>query len=1139
MEGVEPALQKKYHKITGISRGNSFSGSSGAGDTINFSQSPSSSSTTASTASSARPFIHREEYSFKPERFGVKEPARNVNVKDFPTLEQQAQQVLAMAKLQEKYKNATALPQQPLNLSTDSSSEVLRKRSLSNIGLSSTPPTSTQPSVPVTQPLQIETTMAATASHQNHHPQNPERSIIKSLLLNSRGLAVPTTGEGEDAVYTCPLCKISFRSADNLQYHTKCYCQGTPPVSTQSQPNSSPHSAPISPVGSPSHKYFRSNSFNLCLPEKYSPNTLAKLASSSLRHPHRTPLSLAKLAAQQTGGLYKPAAAALATSMALATTTSSARNRPENIVINTSTCPAPSPLGNSSSAATTSASQSVSSQCVQITKQLIDASLPSPGPLLGKTRLVDTYNISNDSKKSEDAIVSNLSMRSAQTGKQDVVVISTSTSDRSISPAPSSKRQKTAASATVNMLPASTSASDNSTSPKNQRLLQMCGGDIKIVARKEEAMPRFGSSGGSIISISPSSDSISEPSPLGIRTGLLSGGSIIETPKRVSSASSLSSPTPPAESLASGTPLPTSTSHLSGSKHLVGNYFQFPPPPINSITAYNPLTLPPPSQNQLSSAVQLPLNPIEATKILHGGKLIPFVPGIPGPNTLTITTPSISPTSITSIQCNQPSAIRSPSPSRKKIVPNSPVAVRAVPAQAINAAMISPSKTPTSSRMSPKITPVSLSKMTASISGNDVTMKSAFSGVANGARNYHGQMMGSPHQAIWSPALLPAKIQSSKKSFNFTRIADNLSPSKPNQMKQSDADVTVNPELQHFNFENLIPKPEIIVKSKRMRSDNASPLHIDVSPPAPTSIPTLILPSTASSAQSTSVEPNNEPLLKTATKTTKFLRPSSLPLKPGTFTPKRHHGITPTANTLPLISPETPRPSKNCIQLYLNGHAYTYLGLKCSTKTFYCTVNRPQPVHFTNQHKLSIYSNWQICAESNPHPLGLSPKEAMSLYDSRQRQQQYRRDGKYTVANSFTKFTTLHSQSLICTPYDAWTSKEDSTSSKERKLSGEKSETIKSEDNDSVDAAQKRSNEYDIDQSSLAASSTSTASTATTVVPGGYESNENYTYVRGRGRGRYVCSECGIRCKKPSMLKKHIRTHTDVRPYTCQHCSFR
>lgn len=45
-------------------------------------------------------------------------------------------------------------------------------------------------------------------------------------------------------------------------------------------------------------------------------------------------------------------------------------------------------------------------------------------------------------------------------------------------------------------------------------------------------------------------------------------------------------------------------------------------------------------------------------------------------------------------------------------------------------------------------------------------------------------------------------------------------------------------------------------------------------------------------------------------------------------------------------------------------------------------------------------------------------------------------------------------------------------------------------------------------------------------------------YVRGRGRGKYICEECGIRCKKPSMLRKHIRTHTDVRPYHCAQCNF-
>lgn len=53
-----------------------------------------------------------------------------------------------------------------------------------------------------------------------------------------------------------------------------------------------------------------------------------------------------------------------------------------------------------------------------------------------------------------------------------------------------------------------------------------------------------------------------------------------------------------------------------------------------------------------------------------------------------------------------------------------------------------------------------------------------------------------------------------------------------------------------------------------------------------------------------------------------------------------------------------------------------------------------------------------------------------------------------------------------------------------------------------------------------------------------FKSNEEYVYVRGRGRGKYICEECGIRCKKPSMLRKHIRTHSDVRPFHCVHCNF-
>lgn len=91
----------------------------------------------------------------------------------------------------------------------------------------------------------------------------------------------------------------------------------------------------------------------------------------------------------------------------------------------------------------------------------------------------------------------------------------------------------------------------------------------------------------------------------------------------------------------------------------------------------------------------------------------------------------------------------------------------------------------------------------------------------------------------------------------------------------------------------------------------------------------------------------------------KFLRPTSLPLKPGTFVPKRQ----PLTPVLSLVSPETPRPRKSFGQLYLNGHAYTYLGLKCSTRMFFCTLNKPQPIYVPlspEHNKVSMYSNWKV-----------------------------------------------------------------------------------------------------------------------------------------------------------------------------------
>ncbi|KZC05416.1 Zinc finger protein 40 [Dufourea novaeangliae] len=226
--------------------------------------------------------------------------------------------------------------------------------------------------------------------------------------------------------------------------------------------------------------------------------------------------------------------------------------------------------------------------------------------------------------------------------------------------------------------------------------------------------------------------------------------------------------------------------------------------------------------------------------------------------------------------------------------------------------------------------------------------------------------------------------------------------------------------------------------------------------------------------------PNNGDVNKEEINSNKFLRPTSLPLKPDTFTPKKHHGITPTANTLPLISPETPRPKKSYGQLYLNGHAYTYLGLKCSTRVFYCTLNRPQPMYVTQQHGLSMYSNWKICKES-------PPDVDMAHYDSRHRPL------NYTTAWKKQEAILTHSSQRPTTPTNMDNGLDDDMQEKTKRVK---------------------------------------------IFDGGFESNEDYTYIRGRGRGRYVCEECGIRCKKPSMLKKHIRTHTDVRPYTCEHCAF-
>ena len=272
-------------------------------------------------------------------------------------------------------------------------------------------------------------------------------------------------------------------------------------------------------------------------------------------------------------------------------------------------------------------------------------------------------------------------------------------------------------------------------------------------------------------------------------------------------------------------------------------------------------------------------------------------------------------------------------------------------------------------------------------------------------------------------------------------------------------------------------------------------------------------------------------------------RPDFLALKPQPFTPKSSLALMGTT----LVSPDTPRPKKSCVQMFLNGSAYTYLGHKVSTKTYYCCIYRQQPMYAPQgpNSKLSMYSNWQIKPED---PLKLVPYPAMSLYQS------CKRDRTYTIAQP-------KELDLIQTHSSYWTFKQKKEKHKEEEAKPGDKEVpeIKSEEPTSASSAKgseansleetgvviKREAEDASGECPGRSSDDSEGAESIgsnkriKIFEGGFKSTEDYTYVRGRGRGRYVCGTCGIRCKKPSMLRKHCRTHTDLRPYACSHCSFR
>ncbi|KAM3870836.1 uncharacterized protein hivep2b [Diretmus argenteus] len=198
--------------------------------------------------------------------------------------------------------------------------------------------------------------------------------------------------------------------------------------------------------------------------------------------------------------------------------------------------------------------------------------------------------------------------------------------------------------------------------------------------------------------------------------------------------------------------------------------------------------------------------------------------------------------------------------------------------------------------------------------------------------------------------------------------------------------------------------------------------------------------------------------------------------------------------------------------------------LRTTTGVSWCYLNYTKPCnsHSRNTPFSSVYATWCVSSH-NPNPPDLSTSAALALLRSKQRGDKV----IYTVAamcqpgaGKLVSSLILWRQTMEQLQRKPELKEVDITYGKKVKDSSCRLKTAKDE------------------WKEREASTTQTVPTRIKIFEGGYKSNEDYVYVRGRGRGKYICEECGIRCKKPSMLKKHIRTHTDVRPYICRVCNF-
>ncbi|XP_035024274.1 transcription factor HIVEP2 [Hippoglossus stenolepis] len=197
--------------------------------------------------------------------------------------------------------------------------------------------------------------------------------------------------------------------------------------------------------------------------------------------------------------------------------------------------------------------------------------------------------------------------------------------------------------------------------------------------------------------------------------------------------------------------------------------------------------------------------------------------------------------------------------------------------------------------------------------------------------------------------------------------------------------------------------------------------------------------------------------------------------------------------------------------------------LRTTTGVSWCFLNYTKPsCSHSNSPLFSVYTSWCVSSH-NPNPLEVSTSAALALLRSKQRGDKV----IYTVAAMCQPGTGKLVSSLIL-----W---RQSMEQLQRKPEPKEVDIGYGKKVKDISCRVKTAKE---EWKEREASTTQTVPTRIKIFEGGYKSSEDYVYVRGRGRGKYICEECGIRCKKPSMLKKHIRTHTDVRPYICRVCNF-